>query len=97
MLHSQGEYAGNIDLVLVAKPELPIETVVDCFGLNVTGAVEVLKAVGSENTALGVELTFYSRLLEGVTVPPAVVDAYWQPGDGVPVVRLGQLRCEVVV
>lgn len=93
-LHGQGEFAGNIDLVVGATPKLSIDAIVERLGLKAVGVPQTLQVVGSAETPQGAELTFYSRQLEGMTAPPAGVEVHWRADDGMDS-NLGRVTCEM--
>lgn len=77
-VHLEGEFAGNIDLVLSCSPPLPWCDLQHALRLSVPGETQLLDILGYLQSAERYDLTFFSEATRDSERAPLSIDAYWR-------------------
>ncbi len=76
-VHLEGEFAGNIDVVLSSSPAIRWRDLHPALRLSVAGDAELLDVVGHLQVADRHEMTFLSEFIRESERTPASIRAYW--------------------
>jgi hypothetical protein len=77
VVYTSGDFDGNIDLSIGVSPKVTANALLAHLRLRVPGIATSLDVIGSEETATGVDVTFFDHSLRGASPIPAMVHLEW--------------------
>jgi len=78
-VYTRGEFAGNIECVVISTPPLSPEALLPCLRLRLPVPEEPapLQAIAYGDLPEGTSLTFHSAVVEGASLPPWRIEVVW--------------------